>query len=213
MADNSLWIHFTYDEPLAIQEFVKLLNFVDKSFSNALDVISIKNHDSSISSKKPVRILEVNNGSILIDFLFEALTAIGIEVIKSIFEVLKKRFASKNKQVGDVIYNNEHQINIHVGRDLIIPSKIDWGKVEEEKFVRKAIETYVKNKLNIPADEFIRDVDFIDLISLHGLGSLKIKLQNIKAVLEELKIENSLDISGLSNYSKTNKDFILGLLR
>lgn len=208
MSDNSIWFHFTYDKPLEIQEFTKLLNFVDKSFANALEMMSIKNPSLKISPNQPTKILGVKEGSILINFLIEGLAAIGVEIIKSIAEILRKRLAFKNRRAGDCIYIQDNQINIHVGGDLIIPSKIEWNKDDEEKFVSKAVETYVKKKMKISPDEFIRDRDFLNLISIHGLNSLKARLQNIKAVFEELHIENSLKISGFSNYSQADKNNI-----
>ncbi len=212
MPGNSIWFHFTYDKPLEIQKFTKLLNFVDKSFANVLEAMSIKDPSLKISLNKPAKILGVKEGSILINFLIEGLAAIGVEIIKSITEILRKRFASKNRQAGDYVYIQDNQINIHVGGDLIIPSKIEWNKDDEEKFVSKAVETYVKKKLNISPDEFIRDRDFLDLISIHGLNSLKARLQNIKAIFDELQIENSLKLNGFSNCSKTDRDIILRIL-
>ena len=83
-------------------------------------------------------------------------------------------------------------------------SKHTWTLVEEQICCREVLLEYVKPSARRPKPV----KDFISF--LHAklpnieAGSIRMKIQNIKSILEEYRIPNRLEISCLDNYSLLN---------
>lgn len=55
-------------------------------------------------------------------------------------------------------------------------------------------------------EEFIKT---LSLVNKFSEGTLRCKIQNIKCILDEYNLDNSLKVSSLANYSKQNKEQFL----
>lgn len=86
-----------------------------------------------------------------------------------------------------------------------------WTKEENEYCCRRYIEQYVINKGSMKASEFSRVLE--KEIGTISAGSIKMKLQNIKQILIELGIKDSLKVTPLVKYSTQNKEVLEKVLK
>ena len=89
--------------------------------------------------------------------------------------------------------------------------KHKWTKEENEYCCKRYIEQYVVNKSSMKASEFSRVLE--KEIGTISAGSIKMKLQNIKQILIELGIEDSLKVTPLDQYSIQNKEAMEKVLK
>ena len=73
------------------------------------------------------------------------------------------------------------------------------------------IDLYIKNKSSTEINDFLKALG--ESCPNIYIGSLKMKIQNIKQLCIELNIEDTLKISPLSKYSKTCKSVFINLLK
>ena len=77
-----------------------------------------------------------------------------------------------------------------------------WTYDEDRYCCEKYIECYVISKSELSASEFVRELSF-ELTEIKPT-SLRMKVQNIKQILIEKQISDSLKISPSANYSLQN---------
>lgn len=80
----------------------------------------------------------------------------------------------------------------------------NWTFEENKYCCKRYIEQYVINKSSMKATEFSRILE--REIGTIPARSIKMKLQNIKQILLELGIEDSLIVTPLVQYSSPNKE-------
>ena len=78
-----------------------------------------------------------------------------------------------------------------------------WTKEENIFFCRRCVEEYIIKKNSTKVSDFISAIEKEMNYTIEK-GSLKMKAQNVKYFLVANKIENTLEISPLSNCSKDN---------
>lgn len=104
---------------------------------------------------------------------------------------------------------------VHVRRKstggIVMAGKHKWTKEENEYCCRRYIEQYVINKSSMKASEFSRVLEK-EIVTISA-GSIKMKLQNIKQILIEFRIEDSLKITPLDQYSIQNKEAMEKVLK
>lgn len=87
-----------------------------------------------------------------------------------------------------------------------------WSKGEDEFLCRCCIDLYVNNKSIEPIKSLIMQCADRPEFSGRGRGSIRMRIQNIKAVLEMHKIDNVIPLSPLENYSEQTKSILLRML-
>lgn len=78
-----------------------------------------------------------------------------------------------------------------------------WTLVEDEYCCKRYVEEYVIRKSNMDMSSFARLLSK-ELPEIKE-GSLKMKITNIKQILMDMGIEDSLEVKPLKNYSRQNK--------
>lgn len=129
------------------------------------------------------------------------------EMIKAFDRILNSNAHSQgisiDRNPSDVL-----AINLDLSENFKIKSINKWTLTEEEPFIKEVVDVYVVKKANDSIQKFLKDHDFTDLIYAHGLESVKLKLQNTKAVFEEKQLNDSLDVKPLKRYSAQNKNLV-----
>lgn len=208
MQECSIEMHITYDAPLEVKAFAKLLNTIDKSFGYAYGVLKEKYRDIDFPTKSPVKLKDVKEGSIWLDLLTNICVDIAVGVLVSVLvDYLKDKINIGRKKPE--VYSEDGIIIVNI---LQASARASWTEVEEELFVRKAVETYVVKGLHTDPKDFIGDSGFEDIVDRHGPNALRRKLENIKAIFDDLCVSNTLDIKGSGNYSKRNRDLVAACL-
>lgn len=77
-----------------------------------------------------------------------------------------------------------------------------WTFDEDKLCCKRYLEFFILNKSNLKLKNFILILEN-DLPNINR-GSLKMKIQNIKQILIEKQIEDTLELKTLANYSKQN---------
>ncbi len=83
---------------------------------------------------------------------------------------------------------------------------MEWSKGEEKICCAAAVAEYVQEKSSKDGEVFLNELKEKGEFSKRDIGSMRMRLQNVKAVLDELKIENTLPFSPLSNASKQTRE-------
>ena len=78
-----------------------------------------------------------------------------------------------------------------------------WTLEENIFFCRKCVEEYVVKKNSTKVSDFVKKIEK-EMNYIIKKDSLRMKAQNVKYFLVANKIENTLEISPLSNCSKDN---------
>ena len=215
MDDRAIRLHITYDKPLEVKQFAKLLDLTGEAFSCTYDDISVQYKDVDLPPKTPATILKVGEGSILLELFSSALVSIASSVVASILaDALKEKLGLGNKTQGVTISADHSTINIHIDEHGSIVRHRAWNADEESFFVGRAVDTYViEKKICVDPEEFIQGKEFAGLVNRHGLNSLRLKLRNIKAIFEDLYVNNGLDVERLDHYSKRNEALVRKALK
>ncbi len=219
---SNINLHLTYERPLTMGELSAIMIAIENLYKEAYKEVKRKNKELELPKNNfEPKIEKVSEGSINFLLHLPELIKSGIELISLItdcFNKIKEKIKGKPNNILDkqstIIINNS---NINVFGDYIqmhVTSKAlefccnnKWNLEDEECISIYAIREYVVFKEKTPVIDFVSNIpDF--LMRKYGFDSLKTKMQNTKAIFEELKISNTLDISSLSNYSKRHKNFI-----
>ncbi len=204
MLEQSIKMHITYDEPLEIKAFAKLLNTVDKSFGYAYDVLREKYRDIDFPTKSPVRLKGVKEGLICLDLLTSICADIAVGVLA---DYLRNRLNLGGKKSPE-IYVDGDMIDINIVSVHQISARAKWSEEEERLFIRKAVETYVVNGLRTDPEDFMNDPALEGIIRRRGINTVQRKLESIKAVFEDLGVNNTLDVPGIGGYSDRYRDLV-----
>lgn len=86
-----------------------------------------------------------------------------------------------------------------------------WSLEEDTYCCETCVKYYVAEKSNMPVEVLVKELS--EHFPNISTTSLRMKIQNIKQILEEEGIENSLHIGPLSNYSQQNKKAMQNVLR
>lgn len=78
-----------------------------------------------------------------------------------------------------------------------------WTFQEDQECCETCVQQFVVNKSNLSANELIKDLS--DKLPEIPETSLRMKISNIKQLLEEHGIDNTLNIKPLAKYSKQNE--------
>lgn len=81
-----------------------------------------------------------------------------------------------------------------------------WSIEDDYEIVYAILKEYVVEKKINSVEEFIKT---LSLVNKFSEGTLRCKIQNIKCILDEYNLDNSLKVSSLANYSKQNKEQFL----
>lgn len=87
-----------------------------------------------------------------------------------------------------------------------------WTLEENIFFCRKCVEEYVVKKNSTKVSDFVKKIEKEMNYSIKK-DSLRMKAQNVKYFLVANKIENTLEISPLSNCSKDNIEAMKKVLK
>ena len=80
---------------------------------------------------------------------------------------------------------------------------VEWNKEEDEICCQISLEEYVIKKGQANIDDIANKIKAqAEIKRERTLGAIKMRIQNEKAVLEELNIENTIPLGILKNYSK-----------
>lgn len=86
--------------------------------------------------------------------------------------------------------------------------RISWTVEQEYKVCDIAIKQFVIEKSSLSFDDYYSIVSMLPMTK----NSIKMRLSNIRAILEELRVEHTIPVGTLVNYSKRNKEIIIDLL-
>ena len=208
MLGQSIKMHITYDEPLEIKAFAKLLNTVDKSFGYAYDVLKEKYRDIDFPTKTPARLKGVKEGSIWLDLLTNICADIAAGVIVDVLvDYLRNKLSLGGKKTPK-IYVDGDRVDINIVSIQQTSARARWSEEEERLFIRKAVETYVVHGLRTDPEDFMNDPALEGVIERHGTNAVQCKLKSIKAVFEDLGVNNTLDVRGIGGYSDRYRDLV-----
>ncbi|WP_440557386.1 hypothetical protein [Treponema succinifaciens] len=82
---------------------------------------------------------------------------------------------------------------------------MEWNIEEDEACCRVCVEKYVVEKRHIDIELCLEIIKKNPVISQRDTKSIRMRIQNIKALLNKWKIENTLDISPLNNASSKTR--------
>lgn len=88
-----------------------------------------------------------------------------------------------------------------------------WSKEEDEILCRLCIDLYVNNKSIEPIESLISQCAERPEFDGRIIGSIRMRIQNIKAVLEMHKISNSIPVAPLENFAEQTELILLKMLQ
>lgn len=87
-----------------------------------------------------------------------------------------------------------------------------WTEKEEEICCEVCVKTYVVAQSFTSIEEFIAAIKSYNEFLTRNDGSIRMKCQNIKYLLDKWGIKNTMQISPLSNASKRNEEVLKKIL-
>lgn len=90
---------------------------------------------------------------------------------------------------------------------------MEWNIREDEVCCRVCVEKYVVEKRHIDIELCLEIIKKNPVISQRNTKSIRMRIQNIKALLNEWKIENTLDISPLNHASSQTRRCLQRILK
>lgn len=143
------------------------------------------------------KITKVNEGCIEFSTIVSSVIS-GI-ITECIMKIFEKVF---HKIKGKV---TKHEDNVTVINIIKISEKIKW-KFDDDYFIcDEVIKCYVIKKSNEDVSKFVNTC-LINLVKKFGYSSVEHKVKNIKCLLDNNGISNSLKCSKLKHYSKQNEE-------
>lgn len=190
-------VHFEY-ERCSIEEMNQLLSFLNEFYKEIYKRFN-KNVDKDIRinfKSNPPLIHKMYSGSIWTEVVIPVACALAPIVYDIIKECIKK---ARCKNISTS--NDGSTININKNH---FRNKKSWQQKDEEIFVKKTNDEYVKKQRNTTPEVFITKLPF-DLLLKYGQNSLLYKIYNHKALLDKYRINNSLNSKSLSHYSNRHE--------
>ncbi len=216
MEENIIRLHITYEENLSLESFLQLMEIVNESFDSALTIASIGHPESlDSSSDHKFYINRVKEGSIIFEIIVPILIGVCTNVMSElIITSLKNKLSDAKAKNAIDISGDDSEVSVHIPKNAKIYKRTRWTPEEDDILARKAVDVYVNKKLNMDVDVFLRDRDFIKVISAHGAPSVYQKIRNIRHILDVEKPNgHTLKISPLSNCSEQSIKAVKRYLR
>lgn len=91
-------------------------------------------------------------------------------------------------------------------------AKTKWSVEEDTILSKLCIEKYVKGKEDLDIETFLNNIMIHKEFEDRDKGSVRMRIQNIKAVLNELGMPNTIPITPLVNASKQTRKILLDIL-
>lgn len=86
--------------------------------------------------------------------------------------------------------------------------RIPWAVAEDEICCKMCVDLYVVRKEVIDIEKCVERIKDYSEMQERDKSSVRMRIQNIKALLEDLGIENTLDIRLLNNAAKQTRDVL-----
>lgn len=83
-----------------------------------------------------------------------------------------------------------------------------WTVEEDVCCCKVCIDLYVVQKEKVYIEECVEKIKSCSEMNGRDKGSIRMRVQNIKALLKELKIQNTLDVRPLANAAKQTRDIL-----
>ena len=109
-------------------------------------------------------------------------------LVETLVIIIKEKFKSQK----------EYSIKISI-KNVRIP----WSEEDTYELVSEVLKEYVVGKGTVAISDFVNSVL---LSKKYGKGSLRMKIQNIKQLMNENQIPNALNVLPLGSYSKMLKN-------
>lgn len=216
MEENIILLHIAYEENLSLESFLRLMEIVNESFDSALTIASIE-HPESLegSGDHKFYIKRVKEGSFIFEIIVPILVGVCTNVISElIITSLKNKLSDVKAKNAIDISGDDSEVSVHISKNAKIHKRTRWTAEEDDILARKAADVYVNRELNADVDVFMRDRDFINVISAHGVPSVYQKIRNIRHILDVEKPNgHTLNISPLSNCSEQSIKAVKRYLR
>lgn len=90
--------------------------------------------------------------------------------------------------------------------------KNKWSEDEDKIICKICVDEYVLKKGSLDIESCLDKIMSTKNFENHGRGSVRMRIQNIKAVLDDLKIPNTIPITALSNAATQTRKILLNLL-
>ena len=202
-----------YQKEIPLNYFIRSTNaikkFIQSCYEDANKRIENKEYKLNFRTSQPM-ITSVGNGCVWLDIVL-AVASIAAPII---WDIIKEK---KEKSKNDLSINNLIFMilpnSISVLPKSIACRKKPWNENDERLFTKEIIKEYVLNKSQESIDDFISKLP--QQLHDYGHGSLRCKAQNTKQILNELpiRINNTLDCTPLSKYSKRHKQLVIEELK
>lgn len=82
--------------------------------------------------------------------------------------------------------------------------KLKWTEEDDEICCKVCIKKYVVNRCTTKVSDCIYDIKQYPCMKNLSEGSIRCKIQNIKALLDSWHVENSIPVAGRANASQQN---------
>lgn len=91
-------------------------------------------------------------------------------------------------------------------------NRTKWNKEEDEICCKAIVDEYVIAKRNTSVEDCIKQIHANADISERDISSIRMRIQNIKGILVELDISNTLDITPLANAAMQTRACLIAYL-
>ena len=175
--NQKLVIHIPYKEQMTLSLLEDSLHTINDAFAEFYEIYhAVLNEMNEVY----VEVFNASQGTFTIDVT----VCVTDTLVKILGIIIKNRFHSKK------------------GCDIIVCIKnirISWTEEDTYKLIESVLKEYVLGKGVKTINDFINS---ISLSNSYGNGSIRMKIQNIKQLINEKHIPNVLNVPPLNKYSK-----------
>lgn len=90
---------------------------------------------------------------------------------------------------------------------------MNWTIEEERICCENIVSTYVISKATTDVEDVLQKIKLYPEFAMRDIGSIRMRIQNIKALLEEFEIQNTLTLKPLRNVAKQTREVLLDNLK
>ena len=90
--------------------------------------------------------------------------------------------------------------------------KLSWSEEEDKILCRYCVQNFVITNSNSSINSFIELCTEKEEFSGRSSGSIRMRIQNIKAILQDKGIQNTIPLTPLSNYASLTETVLLETL-
>ena len=171
-------IRISYADEMTLYAIEDSLHILNHSFYVFYEQEHIPLSESNEISPK---IESLSDGSLLVDVIVPVLCAL----LPILYDIIKNAFSNQNKYIV-----------------CVDETRTKWTDEDNYEISQAVLKEYAKNQSNKSVEDFI---DTLSLPHIYKRGSIRNKIQNIKHLMNEQKIPNSLSISPLSHCSAAHR--------